>query len=394
MTSDHPYQVLDPLSDDEYQALRADIETNGIQVPIVTDEDGRILDGHNRKAIATELGIECPTKVLTDLTHEEKTDRAFTLNLARRQLNRDQKRQIICRSIQLNPELSDRAHAKRCSASPSTVAAVRREMEESGMVSKLDTRIGQDGIPQRAPGEPIDPHTFFGSEEKYRHAMRYAACTEGQFKQGLALAQAEDDLHENNVWGKVASICELAESDPEVRAEISMQLQLTKILLWNYDHMQELEKSDKWADYGTFDEFCRARLGASHYEKTVPRSVEDLIVDRTLVEHFGGPETYAETFPGRHQEKSHAAAFRYISEAFRDSSRSWGLDDESMEMMMKTGELAESGMLQVGGIKAKFIEEEANNTHVNMLIRPGRIPQQYAILRALVTDYASSLNSW
>ena len=57
------YQVLPPLQVAAYAALRGDISRRGVLVPVEVDEDGEILDGHNRQAIADELGIDCPRVV-------------------------------------------------------------------------------------------------------------------------------------------------------------------------------------------------------------------------------------------------------------------------------------------------------------------------------------------
>jgi len=42
------YQVMPPLSDEEYQALKEDIAENGMLVPVVQDTEGNIIDGHYR----------------------------------------------------------------------------------------------------------------------------------------------------------------------------------------------------------------------------------------------------------------------------------------------------------------------------------------------------------
>ena len=42
------YQVMPPLSPEEYAALKADIATRGVLFPVEYDEDGNILDGHHR----------------------------------------------------------------------------------------------------------------------------------------------------------------------------------------------------------------------------------------------------------------------------------------------------------------------------------------------------------
>jgi len=86
-----PYQLLPTLAEDDLAQLRADIAARGVQVPIEVDEDGNILDGHHRKRIADELGIDCPTIVRSGLSEADKRVHAGMLNLARRQLTDGQK---------------------------------------------------------------------------------------------------------------------------------------------------------------------------------------------------------------------------------------------------------------------------------------------------------------
>ena len=87
MTKPARYQVLPPLQEAAYQSLRADIERHGVLVPIDVDEEGEILDGHNRQAIADELGIDCPRIVRAGIgTDADKVDYALRMNLLRRHL--------------------------------------------------------------------------------------------------------------------------------------------------------------------------------------------------------------------------------------------------------------------------------------------------------------------
>jgi hypothetical protein len=70
---DHTDQFFQLLRDEEYTALKRDIETRGIKVPIELDSEGNILDGHHRWAIAQELGVseaQIPIVVRDDLTAE------------------------------------------------------------------------------------------------------------------------------------------------------------------------------------------------------------------------------------------------------------------------------------------------------------------------------------
>lgn len=156
MNKEVRYQVMPPLSPDEYQELYEDIKTNGILVPVIEDEDGVIIDGHHRSKIASELGIPCPIELVDGKSDAEKRGMAFTLNLKRRHLNREQRRALIAKSLKKDPELSNREHARRTGASTTTVGTVRNELIVEGQVSKLDTSTGSDGksYPASQPPRP------------------------------------------------------------------------------------------------------------------------------------------------------------------------------------------------------------------------------------------------
>lgn len=126
-TGEERYQLLPPLSRDEYAALKADIEKNGVQVPVVIDEEGEVIDGHHRMQIARELGVFCPTIVKEGLSAIEKRRMARTLNMQRRQLSTKQKRLIIAEELTEDPSQSNNSLAKRLGVSDMTVASVRSE---------------------------------------------------------------------------------------------------------------------------------------------------------------------------------------------------------------------------------------------------------------------------
>lgn len=139
------YQFLPRLSDDEYAALEKSIREHGVQVPIVVDENRSIIDGHHRKEIADRLGIDCPRRFAMDLDDTQKRTLALSLNLDRRHLSREQKRELIAKSLKADPQLSNRQHAERVGASPTTVGNLRSTLEEVGELSKLDSRLSADG---------------------------------------------------------------------------------------------------------------------------------------------------------------------------------------------------------------------------------------------------------
>lgn len=153
------FQALPPLAPDEYRSLEESIEAHGIQVPIIVDETGVVIDGHHRQKIASHLGIECPMIIKAGYSEAEKRTLALSLNIDRRHLNREQKRALIAESIKADPQLPDLTHAKRTGVSPTTVGTVRRELEDSGDVSKLETRTDASGREQPAskPRPVVDP---------------------------------------------------------------------------------------------------------------------------------------------------------------------------------------------------------------------------------------------
>lgn len=83
-----PVLKLPALPYEQFMALRDNIGINGVLVPILVDGDGpvrKVIDGNYRKAIAEELGYECPEIAQSGLNDEEERTLARALNLARRQ---------------------------------------------------------------------------------------------------------------------------------------------------------------------------------------------------------------------------------------------------------------------------------------------------------------------
>jgi hypothetical protein len=152
------YQLLPPLSEEEYASLFDDIAAGGVKVPIDVDEQGEILDGHHRKRICDELGIECPTRVV-ELPESAKADYALTVNLARRHLDRMQRRQLVANSLKLDYRLGDRVHARRCGVDHKTVTSVRGDLVAVGEIPHLPEREGADGktYPASKPPAKVAP---------------------------------------------------------------------------------------------------------------------------------------------------------------------------------------------------------------------------------------------
>lgn len=94
----HPFaQTFSVLAGEELADLRADIEKNGIVVPILVNKaKNTILDGRNRWMIATELGVQkdVPFDVFMG-TDEEIPAEILRLNVFRRHLTDDQRMAAI-----------------------------------------------------------------------------------------------------------------------------------------------------------------------------------------------------------------------------------------------------------------------------------------------------------
>lgn len=97
-----PYQVMPDLEDEKFERLKADIEKNGLEYPILVDPDGNIVDGHHRMRACKELGIKPKTEVV-DGTDDENYHRAYRSNLLRRDLN-GTKRKVVKQYLLEHPE--------------------------------------------------------------------------------------------------------------------------------------------------------------------------------------------------------------------------------------------------------------------------------------------------
>src|SRR5947209_8942394 len=120
------YRLLQPLDAETYAGLKANIALNGVQVPVVRDEKGYILDGFARAQIARELGYECPSVTVRGLTEQEKRSAVRALNLARRQLDWQTKRQIIADELKENPRRYNNWIAKSIDVYDKNVSCVRK----------------------------------------------------------------------------------------------------------------------------------------------------------------------------------------------------------------------------------------------------------------------------
>jgi hypothetical protein len=140
-----PVLKLPSLPYEQFVALKDNIAVNGVLVPILVTEDNHIIDGNYRRAIADELGYDCPEIIQAGLSDDEKRTLARALNLARRQLSQEQKRQLVADQLRETPCTSNRWVGKQLGVHHATVASVRAEMEGTGQIDQLAMTVGNDG---------------------------------------------------------------------------------------------------------------------------------------------------------------------------------------------------------------------------------------------------------
>ena len=140
------YQLLPDLLPEEYDLLRASIADHGVEVPIIVDQEGNIIDGLHRQRACDELGVNCPREVRHFETEPEKVELALRLNCRRRQLDRKQKRNLIAAYLKCDPQIADNYLGEIIGGiSKNTVADVRAELEATCLIDKFETLRGKDG---------------------------------------------------------------------------------------------------------------------------------------------------------------------------------------------------------------------------------------------------------
>lgn len=144
------YQMFAPLDLAVREALRSSIERFGVLIPIVVSTDGEVLDGHHRKEIAEELGIDMPEPIRIEVVDEYHAQQlAVTLNADRRQLTAEIRRQVV-------EDLRAKGHSYRAIAGATRVSKtqVERDLAQVSPPGTPERILGRDGRSYPAKREP------------------------------------------------------------------------------------------------------------------------------------------------------------------------------------------------------------------------------------------------
>lgn len=147
MEAIYQYQLLPDLAADEYEALKADIARRGVQVPVEIDEAGAILDGHQRVRAWTELhdaGLplgDYPRIIRAGFSEDQKFEHALILNLNRRHLTDEQRKELTRRLRERGWSTGRIAEVEKVSDE-----TVRRDLSDAGSTYVEPARVtGRDG---------------------------------------------------------------------------------------------------------------------------------------------------------------------------------------------------------------------------------------------------------
>jgi DNA-binding Lrp family transcriptional regulator len=164
-----------PMSEKELKELAGDIKRNGMKMPIIlwAPEEGpefQLLDGRNRLDALHLLGAlevtPCGAMVFDErivavegdgvsrIIGGDPVKLAYSLNVHRRHLTAEVKRDLIAALLKADPKKSNRQVAEKAGVSHPHVAKVRDEMEKAGDVETVTTSIDTKGREQPAKRKP------------------------------------------------------------------------------------------------------------------------------------------------------------------------------------------------------------------------------------------------
>jgi N6-adenosine-specific RNA methylase IME4 len=179
------YQLLDPLRPEEYAALEADIRRRGVLIPVERDENGDLLDGHNRQEIADKHGLPCPSITRMFATEQEKREHVIKINLARRHVDAIRWGRTFALLLEERGIPIGKGKVNQHTRASATVAEAAAEVGVAERTARA--RVAQarkyDEIAKAAPGNPV--------VQKLVEQMDRTGKVNGTYKQFKTLQAAE-----------------------------------------------------------------------------------------------------------------------------------------------------------------------------------------------------------
>ncbi len=205
-TQGSKYQLMPDMTDEEYQSLKQDMRDVGMLQALVFDQDGNLIDGHHRQRAYWELiseGVDLPMfnkEVMTFDTELEKLRHVLSYNLKRRQLNAQQRQELV---IRLRKPPFSLTLTQIGQIVGSSIATISRDLEGLTEDDKAElastTIIGADG---KARTAQFAEKTFFTGEQILK---AFSTQTTGIDAAEAKVDKAEDlqlkwNVQEGQVW--------------------------------------------------------------------------------------------------------------------------------------------------------------------------------------------------
>lgn len=243
------YQLLPALAADDFKRLKSDIAERGVLVPIEVDESGNVLDGHHRKRIADELGIDCPTVTRIGMAEHEKRLHAVALNLARRHLT-DAQKVLLGRTIE--PDVAEAARKRQAhgQTAPGRSAAPAAKRESTRTDDEVARQVG------------------IGSGDTYRRARDTLAKAERVAPEVAAKAEAgevtmREVAKEVRAAEKAQKVAEIRSRPvPKVDAEGPWPV-IYADPPWRYEHAEPSRSLDNQYPTMTLEDICAMNVPAT-----------------------------------------------------------------------------------------------------------------------------------
>jgi ParB-like chromosome segregation protein Spo0J len=164
-------QLLPKMSKEEMTELVADIEKNGLQQSIVLYQ-GQILDGNHRYWAST--AAKKPMHFVGfEGTDTEAQAFVISINIHRRHLTPEKRREIIAGLLKADPTKSNRQIADTAKVDHKTVGAERSRLEVGGEIPHQEKTVGKDGVVQPTKRKGSKPKGKSGSTKGKKEIITY-----------------------------------------------------------------------------------------------------------------------------------------------------------------------------------------------------------------------------
>jgi len=164
---------LIPMTARDEETLRDDIKEKGILVPLLVRHDGAIIDGRHRYIMAKKVGlVKVPCIVAKEgMSDHEIEDIFCTLNVARRQMDKETRERIVSRILQVHQWKKKRpGRPKKDGIIGPNGPVSHRDMAEKLHVSKAEaTRLIQKAEEEQGLRPPKPKFTFDEVDGKKFH---------------------------------------------------------------------------------------------------------------------------------------------------------------------------------------------------------------------------------